>query len=54
MAVTAIQHGAYDFLEKPFQSDRLLLQVRQGAGGGQALSRENAELRLRRRGGERR
>src|SRR5580698_11411455 len=28
MAVTAIQHGAYDFLEKPFQSDRLLLQAR--------------------------
>ena len=25
MAVTAIQQGAYDFLEKPFQSDRLLL-----------------------------
>ena len=24
-AVTAIQQGAYDFIEKPFQSDRLLL-----------------------------
>ena len=45
-AVTAIQHGAYDFIEKPFKSDRLLLIVRralQAAG----LARENAELRLR-------
>ena len=45
-AVTAIQHGAYDFIEKPFKSDRLLLVVRralQAAG----LARENAELRLR-------
>src|SRR6201996_8017733 len=28
MAVQAIQEGAYDFLEKPFKSDRLLLIVR--------------------------
>ena len=45
-AVAAIQHGAYDFIEKPFKSDRLLLVVRralQAAG----LARENAELRLR-------
>ena len=28
MAVGAIQQGAYDFIEKPFQSDRLLLIVR--------------------------
>src|ERR1700750_2161188 len=27
MAVGAIQQGAYDFIEKPFQSDRLLLVV---------------------------
>src|ERR1700750_327571 len=27
-AVQAIQHGAYDFIEKPFQADRLLLVVR--------------------------
>ncbi len=46
MAVTAIQHGAYDFLEKPFQSDRLLLQVRRALEAAR-LSRENAELRLR-------
>ena len=46
MAVGAIQHGAYDFLEKPFQSDRLLLIVRRALEAA-ALSRENAELRLR-------
>src|SRR6202161_4524617 len=33
-AVTAIQHGAYDFIEKPFQSDRLLLVVRRALGAG--------------------
>ena len=27
-AVSAIQEGAYDFIEKPFQSDRLLLIVK--------------------------
>jgi two-component system nitrogen regulation response regulator NtrX len=26
-AVTAIKHGAYDFIEKPFESDRLLLMI---------------------------
>ena len=46
MAVTAIQHGAYDFFEKPFQSDRLLLQVRRALEASR-LARENAELRLR-------
>ncbi len=46
MAVTAIQHGAYDFFEKPFQSDRLLLQVRRALDAAR-LARENAELRLR-------
>ena len=46
MAVTAIQHGAYDFLEKPFQSDRLLLVVRRALEAA-SLARENAELRLR-------
>ena len=45
-AVTAIQHGAYDFLEKPFQSDRLLLIVRRALEAAR-LARENAELRLR-------
>lgn len=27
-AVAALQHGAYDFIEKPFQADRLLVVVR--------------------------
>ncbi len=45
-AVTAIQHGAYDFIEKPFKSDRLILIVRRALEAAR-LSRENAELRLR-------
>jgi two-component system nitrogen regulation response regulator NtrX len=45
-AVAAIQHGAYDFIEKPFQSDRLLLVVRRALEAA-AMARENAELRLR-------
>ncbi len=45
-AVQAIQHGAYDFIEKPFQSDRLLLVLRRALEAA-ALARENAELRLR-------
>jgi two-component system nitrogen regulation response regulator NtrX len=46
MAVSAIQQGAYDFIEKPFQSDRMLLSVRRALEAA-ALARENAELRLR-------
>jgi two-component system nitrogen regulation response regulator NtrX len=46
MAVKAIQQGAYEFLEKPFQSDRLVLVVRRAIEAA-ALARENAELRLR-------
>lgn len=46
MAVGAIQHGAYDFIEKPFQTDRLLLVVRRALEAA-ALARENQELRLR-------
>src|SRR6201986_746900 len=45
-AVAAIQQGAYDFLEKPFQSDRLLLVVRRALQAAQ-LAAEIAELRLR-------
>jgi two-component system nitrogen regulation response regulator NtrX len=45
-AVAAIQHGAYDFIEKPFNSDRLLLVVRRALEAAN-LARENAELRLR-------
>jgi two-component system nitrogen regulation response regulator NtrX len=46
MAVQAIQLGAYDFLEKPFQTDRLLLVIRRALESAR-LARENAELRLR-------
>ena len=45
-AVAAIQHGAYDFIEKPFKSDRLLLIVRRALETAR-LASENAELRLR-------
>jgi two-component system nitrogen regulation response regulator NtrX len=45
-AVAAIQHGAYDFIEKPFKSDRLLLVIRRALEAAR-LARENAELRLR-------
>ncbi len=45
-AVSAIQQGAYDFIEKPFQADRLLLCVSRALEAAR-LARENAELRLR-------
>ena len=45
-AVEAIKLGAYDFLEKPFKSDRLLLVVERAIEAAQ-LRRENEELRLR-------
>ena len=45
-AVTAIQRGAYDYIEKPFKSDRLLL-VAQRALETTQLKRENRELRER-------
>jgi two-component system nitrogen regulation response regulator NtrX len=45
-AVTAIQKGAYDFIEKPFKADRLLLMVRRALEAAR-LAAENAELRLR-------
>src|SRR3954454_21634521 len=49
-AVEAIKIGAYDFIEKPFKSDRLLLLVARAIEAAQ-LRRENAELKLR-AGGE--
>src|ERR1700726_428980 len=45
-AVEAIKIGAYDFIEKPFKSDGLLLVV-QRAIETALLRRENEELRLR-------
>ncbi|MBS0959312.1 MULTISPECIES: nitrogen assimilation response regulator NtrX [Acetobacter] len=45
-AVAALQHGAYDFIEKPFQADRLLVVVRRAIEAAR-LTKENEELRLR-------
>ena len=44
-AVAAIKRGAYDFIEKPFKADRLVLQV-QHALEAARLKRENQELRM--------
>ena len=46
MAVTAIQRGAYDFIEKPFKADRLLLIVKRAIEAAKLII-ENEELRLR-------
>ncbi len=43
-AVSAIKRGAYDFLEKPFKSDRLLLLVARALEASN-LKRENRRLR---------
>ncbi len=45
-AVQTIKAGAYDFIEKPFKSDRLLLVVQHALEAHQ-LRRENEELRTR-------
>src|SRR5262245_25680333 len=45
-AVSAIKRGAYDFVEKPFKSDRLLLVVERALEAAR-LRRENEELRQR-------
>ena len=45
-AVSAIKKGAYDFIEKPFKADRLLLVVERAIEAAR-LKRENEELRLR-------
>ena len=45
-AVAAIKIGAYDFIEKPFKSDRLLLVVERAIEAAR-LRRENEELKLR-------
>jgi two-component system nitrogen regulation response regulator NtrX len=45
-AVAAIKRGAYDFIEKPFKADRLVLQVRHALEAAR-LRRENQELKVR-------
>ena len=45
-AVAAIKKGAYDFLEKPFNADRLVISVERALQTAR-LRRENAELRIR-------
>ncbi|MGQ3040061.1 MAG: nitrogen assimilation response regulator NtrX [Brevundimonas sp.] len=43
-AVSALQRGAYDFIEKPFKSDRLVVVVQRALEASQ-LRRENRRLR---------
>ncbi|WP_207478774.1 nitrogen assimilation response regulator NtrX [Arenibaculum pallidiluteum] len=45
-AVSAIKQGAYDFIEKPFKADRLILLVERAIEASR-LRRENEELKLR-------
>ncbi len=45
-AVASIKRGAYDFIEKPFKADRLLLVVRRAIEAAR-LRRENEVLRVR-------
>ncbi|HEX2527808.1 MAG TPA: sigma-54 dependent transcriptional regulator [Geminicoccus sp.] len=45
MAVQAIKNGAYDFIEKPFKTDRLLLTM-QRALEISKLKRENEQLKI--------
>ncbi|MGY9003255.1 MAG: sigma-54-dependent transcriptional regulator, partial [Rhodospirillales bacterium] len=45
-AVKAIKLGAYDFIEKPFKSDRLINLVKRSIEAA-SLRRENEELKLR-------
>src|SRR6201990_1988124 len=44
-AVSAIKRGAYEFLEKPFKSDRLLMIVERAIEAA-SLKRENRRLRV--------
>ena len=46
MAVAAIKRGAYDFIEKPFKTDRLLLMMQRAIEAAR-LRQEVAELKLR-------
>src|SRR5690606_6481820 len=44
MAVNAIRNGAYDFIEKPFKSDRLLVMISRALETAR-LKEENRALR---------
>ena len=44
MAVAAIRSGAYDFIEKPFKADRLLLAIRRALEASR-LQQENQQLK---------
>lgn len=46
MAVQALKDGAYDFVEKPFDNERILLTIRRGLERTRLL-RENAQLQHR-------
>jgi two-component system nitrogen regulation response regulator NtrX len=46
LAVAAIRQGAYDFIEKPFNTDKLLVSINRGLEASQ-LRRENRALRQR-------
>ncbi len=50
-AIAAIRRGAYDFIEKPFKSDRLLVLIERAMEAA-ALKRENASLKSKSVGGE--
>lgn len=50
-AVSALKDGAYDFVEKPFKTDRLLLTVSRAIENAR-LKQENAALRKQTQGGE--
>ncbi|GAB4519374.1 MAG: nitrogen assimilation response regulator NtrX [Parvularculaceae bacterium] len=45
-AVSAIKRGAYDFVEKPFNADRILIAIQRALEAAR-LKRENSELRAR-------
>jgi two-component system nitrogen regulation response regulator NtrX len=45
-AVTAIRRGAYDYLEKPFQAEKLIVTVRRALEAA-SLKRENSSLKAR-------
>jgi two-component system nitrogen regulation response regulator NtrX len=45
-AVSAIKHGAYDYIEKPFKADRLCLVVTRALEASK-LRRENQDLKVR-------